>query len=277
MNETETSASTSASADGWWVPAARDAVLLAGPDAAAYLHSQVSQDLRPLQVGGSTWTFVLQPTGKIEVLARVTRTGDDTFVLDTEAGFGDVLLARLARFKIRVRAELTTLGWTSIAVRGVAADTTIEADDVIVVPAWGGGVDVLGAAPSPPEGLRRASGDDLLAARIEAGWPAMGAEIVPGETIPAETGTTVVGAAVSFTKGCYPGQELVERMDSRGSSAPRQLQVVDVAPGTVAGDRLVREGDVIGTVTSVHGTRALALVKRSALVDGDAAADTKEA
>ena len=49
----------------------------------------------------------------------------------------------------------------------------------------------------------------------------MGAEIVPGETIPAVTGVT--GVAVSFTKGCYPGQELVERMDSRGAEAPASL------------------------------------------------------
>ena len=91
----------------------------------------------------------------------------------------------------------------------------------------------------------------------------MGAEIVPGETIPAETG--ILDQAVSFTKGCYPGQELVERMDSRSAAAPRLLQVVDVADGASAGDRIERDGVVIGTITSVLGTRALAAVKRSAL------------
>ena len=54
----------------------------------------------------------------------------------------------------------------------------------------------------------------------------MGFEIVPGETIPAATG--VVPVAVNFTKGCYPGQELVERMDSRGADAPKQLRIVEV-------------------------------------------------
>ena len=68
---------------------------------------------------------------------------------------------------------------------------------------------------------------------IEAGWPAMGSEIVPGETIPAETGIT--DAAVDFKKGCYPGQELVERMDSRGADAPRRLRILDVADGAEAG------------------------------------------
>ena len=56
----------------------------------------------------------------------------------------------------------------------------------------------------------------------------MGFEIVPGETIPAVTG--VVPVAVNFTKGCYPGQELVERMDSRGADAPKSLRIVEVEP-----------------------------------------------
>ncbi len=254
---------------GWWVRVPRDVVLVTGADAAAYLHSQVSQDLRPLQVGQSAWTFVLQPTGKVEVLARVTRTADDAFVLDTDAGFGDALLGRLARFKIRVEADLTPLTWASIAVRGAAVETAMTPAETLAVVGWGGGTDLIGIDPQPPATLIEGTLDDLLAARIEAGWPAMGAEILPGETIPAETGAAVVAAAVSFTKGCYPGQELVERMDSRSSSAPRLLRVVDVPDGTSAGDPLLRDGDEIGTVTSVRGTRALALVKRSALAEHD--------
>ena len=57
----------------------------------------------------------------------------------------------------------------------------------------------------------------------------MGTEIVPGERIPGEV--AVVSVAVNFTKGCYPGQELVERMDSRQSQAPRQLRIVTVEDG----------------------------------------------
>ena len=72
-------------------------------------------------------------------------------------------------------------------------------------------------------------------------------------------------AGVSFTKGCYPGQELVERMDSRGAAAPRLLQVVEVPAGTRAGDAFVRHGEAVGVVTSVSGEWALAYVKRSAL------------
>jgi hypothetical protein len=85
---------------------------------------------------------------------------------------------------------------------------------------------------------------------------------VPGSTIPASTG--VIPLAVNFTKGCYPGQELVERMDSRGADAPRTLRVLDADVGVAAGDPVVVDGDDVGSITSVAGDGGLALayVKR---------------
>lgn len=241
-----------------WCEYPRDVVQVAGPDAPTYLQSQLSQELRPLQVGDAIWTFVLQPNGKIDALARVWRTGDETFVLDTDAGFGEVLTARLNRFKIRVKAEISTLPWRCLAVRGDGAA------EVAGLTSWGGGVDLLGESPLPPAGVEHVGVEHLLAARIEAVWPAMGAEIVPGETIPAETGITDI--AVSFTKGCYPGQELVERMDSRGATAPRLLQRVVVPEGaTEPGDEYLVNGEPAGVVTTVWREHALAYVKRSSL------------
>ena len=230
----------------FWTEYPRDVVQVTGADALTYLQSQLSQDLRLLQVGQSAWSFVLQPTGKVDVLLRVWRTEDETFVLDTDEGFGEVLIARLNRFKIRVKAEITTLDWSCIAVRSIGE---VPAD---VLVAWGEGYDLLGVEVQPPADVEHGTAEDLLAARIDAVWPQMGAEIVPGETIPAETGIT--GMAVSFTKGCYPGQELVERMDSRGATAPKLLQRI-----------VVGDGEPLGTITSRSGSSALAYVKRSAL------------
>ena len=242
----------------FWSEYPRDVVQVAGADAFTYLQSQLSQELRPLQVGGSVWSFVLQPTGKVDVLLRVWRTADDTFVLDTDAGFGEALVARLNRFKIRVKAEISTLDWRCVAVRGEGAG---EIDGLA---AWGAGVDLLGPDPQPPADAQPGSPEQLLAARIAAVWPQMGAEIEPGETIPAETG--ILAVAVSFTKGCYPGQELVERMDSRAAAAPRLLQLVEVPVGTSPGAGYVLDGAVVGTITSVNDGKALAFVKRSALL-----------
>ena len=112
-------------------------VVVEGADAQTYLHTQVSQDLNGMTVGEQRWTFVLEPTGKIDGLARVTRVADERFELDTDAGFGEALLARIDRFKIRVAAD-TSLG----AQVGEPAD---EAERVAVgwprlgaeiIPAW---------------------------------------------------------------------------------------------------------------------------------------------
>ena len=240
----------------FWFEYPRDSVRVHGPDAESYLQSQLSQDLRGMADGSSAWSFVLQPTGKVDVLLRVWRVGPEEFVLDTDAGFGDVMVARLNRFKIRVKADIERLDWRCIALRGESADA------VPGIGSWGAGVDLLGADVAPPADATAGTAEQLEQLRIAAAWPQMGAEVAPGETIPAQTGTTDV--AVSFTKGCYPGQELVERMDSRGASAPRTVQRVTVPAGTQPGDDYLVDGVVVGSVTSVVGHDALALVKRGA-------------
>jgi folate-binding protein YgfZ len=241
----------------FWAAVSRDAVQVSGPDASGYLQGQVSQELRPLAVGASRWTLLLQPNGRVDVLARIWRTDEESFVLDTDAGFGDELLARVNRFKIRVKANVERLSWKSIAVRGTDGGTL---PDGSVVGWWGRDHDLLGPDPQPPAGIVEASQAELDLARIEAGWPAMGAEIVPGEQIPGEIG--VVPVAVDFKKGCYPGQELVERMDSRGADAPRRLRILTVAEGARPGDPVLDGDREVGVLTSVGGTRALGYVKR---------------
>jgi folate-binding protein YgfZ len=221
-------------------PAVRDTVTVSGADARSFLHSQVAQDVQSLAVGESRWTLVLAPNGRVDVLARVRCVADDRFELDTAAGFGDVLAARLDRFRIRVKAELEQDR------RDVGADGLCG---------WWGGDDWT-------------AGPDYEVRRVAAGWPEMGPEIVPGERIPAEIG--VVAAVVSFTKGCYPGQELVERMDSRGSQAPRQLRILDVPsdakPGDPIRDPAAPEGAPVGELTSVAGGKALGYVRRGSAV-----------
>jgi folate-binding protein YgfZ len=255
-------------ADLFWCPAPRDVVMAHGPDALSYLHSQLSQEIRDLDVGEARWTFVLQPAGKVDVLARVLRSGDSAFVLDVDAGSGDALLARLLRFRIRVKVDVERIPWHCIAVRGAgaaeaAARAITAAGGAVAVPGWWGSddaADLLGPSPVPPDGVRAASADELEAARVAAGWPAMGPEI-GATTIPGETG--VVSVAVSFTKGCYPGQELVERMDSRAATAPRLLRRVRLSGPASPGDAVTIDGRDAGRITSVAGGLALALVGRA--------------
>jgi folate-binding protein YgfZ len=240
----------------------RDVVRVSGPDAVAYLQGQLSQDVEGLAVGATTWSFVLQPTGKVEVWARVTRTVDDGYLLDLDGGAGEQLVTRLRRFLLRTDATIEPLaGWRCVALRGpgavgAAPAAAITAGAELQVPAgWPGveSVDLLGPEVTVPDDIPVADHDAYEALRIAAGVPAMNAELTD-KTIPAEAGQWVVDASVSFTKGCFTGQELVARIDSRGGNVPRHLRGVVLA---VAGATLPPAGAVVtvddaevGTITS---------------------------
>lgn len=239
-----------------------------GTDARTYLHGQISQDVQSLPEGESRWSLVLAPNGRVEVLARVLCTAEDRFELDTEVGYGDVLASRLNRFRLRVNAEVEQSTIDLFAplsdIGESSQQESVRSAHQCRVGWWDTGRWVEDLPPGAPVGTF----DDYERARVAAGWPAMGSEIVPGERIPGEV--AVVPVAVNFTKGCYPGQELVERMDSRQSQAPRQLRVVSVLPGAKPGDPLVDpagpRGAAIGELTSVAGGLALAYVKRGVAV-----------
>lgn len=244
----------------FWCEQPRDFIGVSGADALTYLHSQISQDIRGLADGGAAYSFVLQPMGKIDALVRIVRRSAEEFVIDTEPGFGDIVIARLNRFRIRVKVDITPLALRCVSLRGVSGP--IDG----AVPALGrdDAFDLIGESPVAPPGMRAGSASDLLAARIEAGWPVMGREITDA-SIPAETG--VVAESVNFTKGCYPGQELVERMDSRGSQAPRFVRRLRGAGEVAVGDEITRDSGVVGHITSLatsdHVWVALAVVARS--------------
>ncbi|MBK9181280.1 MAG: hypothetical protein IPM45_17270 [Acidimicrobiales bacterium] len=233
---------------------ARDVVMVQGPDAAAFLQGQLSQDVLGLDVGASGWSFVLQPQGKVDAFVRVLRSGDHAYVLDIDGGWGEALLARLRRFLLRVQVELAPIEWRCLAIRGPRAHAVARpAEGRVVVPAdWPGlpGVDLLGPSPAVPDGVAVCPLGAYEVVRVEAGVPTMGAELTEA-TIPAETG--LIDRAVSFTKGCFTGQELVARIDSRGGNVPRHLRGVVIGAGGVppVGAAVVVGGAEVGRLTSV--------------------------
>ena len=261
----------------------RDVVRVSGPDAVAYLQGQCSQDVERLAPGASADSLLLSPQGKLEALVRVTRTADDEMLLDTEGGFGPAVADRLQRFKLRVRLVIEPLPWRCVSLRGPVAAERFAPDGAVRAPgdlpvgtalavafSWNGvtGVDLLGEEPGVPEGARLCSADAWEAVRVEAGIPAMGTEL-DGRTIPVEA--DLLDRCVSFTKGCYTGQELVARLDARGNKVARRLRGLVLDPDTddrsprgagiggapAAGGALVprgasveRAGKAVGTVTS---------------------------
>jgi tRNA-modifying protein YgfZ len=241
-----------------WFREVRDAVRVAGPAAVDYLQGQLSQDIDGLAVGSSARSFVLQPTGKVDAWVRATRTGADEVVLDVDEGHGDALMARLRRFLLRTKADVDPLDWGAVAVRGpgaAAAARAVVGEEARALPAgWPGveGVDLVGPTAEPPPGAAEADASAYASLRIRSGVPLMGAELTQA-TIPAEAGRWVIDASVSFTKGCFTGQELVARIDSRGGHVPRHLRGLAVGSADVppVGAPVVVDGAEVGRVTSV--------------------------
>ncbi len=248
-------------------PTERGVLAVTGPDAEDFLQGQLSQDVAGLAEGQSAWSLILQPQGRIDALVRVTRQAADRFVLDTDGPL-DQVIARLERFMLRTEVTLEPLDWQCFAVRGPGAAEAVVSGE-IVGPVPTGGIDVLGPAPQVSADVPSVDAETLEAHRIRAGFPRMGVDI-DDRTIPAEA--EVVPFTVSFTKGCFTGQELVARMDSRGSTAPRYLRVLSL-PGraSLAGGNQITSADGadVGTVTSaawdaaIGSTVALGYIRRA--------------
>ena len=271
----------------------REVIEISGPDAASYLQGQVSQDISTLGAIGA-WSFILDPSGRVVCWMRVHRVADDHFLLEVESGFGEILLARVRRFLMRTKVTITEPAtWSLIARRG-PIDGSPSAGGALAIPGALSGA-LVGTDVGGSDLLVRLSLAATIAAlddeavdpaalerhRIAHGVPAMGAELTEA-TIPAEAGPVVIAASVSFSKGCYTGQELVARIDSRGGNVPRPVRLLQFdsdafAPGhgPAVGDSILVEGAEVGVLTSAAvslgnalGALALAPLPR-ALAVGD--------
>lgn len=257
--------------DGGWLDTERDVVSVTGPDAGRYLQGQLSQDVVAM-TGHSTWSLLLQPTGKVEAWLRVSRRSDVDYVIDVDAGFGDAVVARLRRFLLRTKAEVSEPERRRFTtVRMPASHVVLDAEaeareqgapDRVGGPVIGPGVTgsdsmivdgprVIGVDLAIFDGAGPVSDSSFERYRIAHAVPAMGAELTT-DTIPAEAGQWLIDASVSFTKGCYTGQELVARIDSRGNNVPRPVRLLRIDGGplpAIGGE--IRSGDtVVGHLTS---------------------------
>jgi folate-binding protein YgfZ len=253
----------------------RDVVAVCGPDATTFLQSLLSQDLDPVAVGGTAHALLLEPKGKLVVDLRAARVRDDEWWCVCEAGFGPVLAQGLKRFRIRVKVDIEdrSADVRAIALRGRDA---IELHATVLQPAgsiavrvdWGDepGIEILGEPPAIDAvvdelvraGAIEIADDAYEAMRIEAGIPRQGYDI--DETTIAQE-AFLERDAVSFTKGCFLGQELVCRIDTRGH-VNRLLRRLRADAPLERGASVVADGKDVGTVTSAVGAVALATLRR---------------
>jgi folate-binding protein YgfZ len=217
-------------------------VRVSGPDAADYLNRMLSNDVLALGPGEACEALLLTAKARIIAPLRVLRRGDDNFLLATVPELGQRVRDELLRFRFAAKAEIEPE----------------EHEAWLVL----GGEEVLDARPEGAE----VGEEELERWRIDAGIPRWGAEL--DETIlPAEAGLTETH--VSFTKGCYPGQEPIARQHYRGK-VNRRLRVLDVE-AAAPGDEIRLGEKTVGRITSAVPGRALAYVRVE--VPDDAALD----
>lgn len=232
-------------------PEQPDVVWFSGSDALRFLNDIISQELGDMEPGDARRSLLLAPQGKLDFLLWVIM--DETRIgLLTDPGRGEALGTALGRYRIRVDVDITPEG----------------GDVWIVVGEWDGydiswaGVErhlVIGDRPD----LDVMPDSDYESLRVDAGEPKWGVD-VDGDTIPHESG--LVPASVDFAKGCFLGQELVARIDSRGGNTPRNLLRLESDRPLRPGDPVTLEGNDVGRVTSSAGAVGLAMLKRSITV-----------
>lgn len=282
MNETEELATLRRGAA--LVDRPRGFVLVTGEDARSFLQALVSADLDPLEPGQGVLSLLLTPQGKLDVAFRLLVVGDELW-LDTDPGLGAQLKASLDRFRIRVKAEVVDRSdeWAMVSLIGPEVfdqwsgpvpselHSHLPAGELLVVRTEMG-LDLVGArawidsvsATLRADGWTTVGPEVFEAFRIERGIPRQPVDI-DDKTIPQEAELEI--DAVSFTKGCFLGQELVCRIDSRGhvNRFLRRFHMID-GDWPVAGAEVVVGNKVVGTLTSVAApgvpTGALGYVRR---------------
>jgi tRNA-modifying protein YgfZ len=234
----------------------RSFVRVSGPAAEEYLDRMVSNDVAGLGPGESCEALLLTAKARVIAPLVVLRRGTDDFLLLTEPELGERVRAELVRYRFAAKAEVETEEHTSHVVfdgdgiqtpdYGEPAAEVLDAElDVTVAP------------------------EELELLRVRAGTPAWGKEI-DDRVLPAEAGLT--DRAVSFTKGCYPGQEPIARLHYRGH-ANRGLRVLELDALPEPETEIVYEGKSVGRITSAvplgDGAIALAYVRREVPEDAE--------
>jgi folate-binding protein YgfZ len=221
---------------------------VAGPDAEDFLQRMLSNDVAqaPCQA------LLLTPKARVIAPLTVVRRAPEDFLLLTEPGLGEAVRSTLSRAKFAAKVEIGPEEHSSVVVFG-------EANGIPSFEFGEAGTEILDAELEPT-----LAGEELERMRIEAKVPAWGKE-VDDSILPAEAGLDETH--ISFTKGCYPGQEPIARLRHRGkvNRSLRVLEIDSAEPGEE-----IRHGEkVVGRVTSAVAGRALAYVRVEIPLDAE--------
>jgi folate-binding protein YgfZ len=251
-------------------PTTPDLVWFRGADALRFLNDLISQEIADMEPGSVRRSLLLTPQGKLDHIIWVLGGGDEIGLVVDE-GRGEDLAAKLGRYRIRVDVEIEPLKadrWLVVGPFGAERGRWTGTRDALKADLSWPGVERILVVGERPD-LSSMIADEYEMLRIEAGEPLMGVDVTDN-TIPQETG--LVESSISFGKGCFLGQELVARLDSRGGRVNHHLRILRFdGRAPEAGGAVTKDGDEVGTMTSSAGEVGLGLFRRS-VEPGDAVA-----
>lgn len=254
----------------------RGVVSVTGPDAQTFLQNIITNDMGLLATQRAIHAGLLSPQGKILFDFFVIRT-DDGFLLDVARSQIPALVQRLSMYKLRSAVEIAdcSAGFTITAIWGNGTDA-IPGEGVIAfadprLEALGFRLLLTLESDWVPAKIdcKPATHEDYDAHRIMLGVPEGGKDYVFGDAFPHEALFDQLGG-VSFTKGCFIGQEVVSRMQHRGTARKRIVPVVADGYLPDPGSEIRAGTAAIGTLATSSGNRALALIRIDRAADAAA-------
>ena len=242
--------------------ASRSVLRVRGADARKYLQGLITNDMGKAQGGEAIHAGLLSPQGKILFEFFVVSAGDG-FLVDVTQDKAEELLKRLAFYRLRAQVEIAEE--PSLVVAAAWGETPRQPDGVVVyadprLPELGFRLLAPKGTSVADFGCEPARQDDYHAFRIKLGVPEGGRDYAFGEAFPHEALFDQLHG-VDFAKGCYVGQEVVSRVEHRGTARKRIVPVEGEAPLPASGTNVEVDGVPIGSLGSVSGASGLALIR----------------
>jgi tRNA-modifying protein YgfZ len=240
----------------------RGVVRVAGEDAEKLLQGIVTSDMQLLARQPAIHAALLTPQGKILFEFFVARTGDG-FLLETAKDQAAGLARRLTMYKLRAKVDIhdTSAGYNVMAMWGKTATPNSPGRTENTICFSDPRLPELGLRALAEGGFEGTNGDaeNYHAHRIALGVPEGGKDYILGDTFPHEANMDLLNG-VSFSKGCFVGQEVVSRMQHRGT-ARKRVVIIEADKPLQTGSEITAGQASIGTIGSVAGDRGLALIR----------------
>ena len=253
----------------------RGVVKVSGEDARDFLNGLVTTDVTLLQPGLGRFGALLTPQGKITADFLITEAPaghGGGFLIDAPRALAQNLADKLGFYKLRAKVAVENIA-DSMGVLAVwDGEPAVKPDLAFADPR----LEALGWRILVPEDLKQkvadligaelVDSDAYEAHRIASGVPRGGLDFMYSDAFPHETNMDRLHG-VDFDKGCYVGQEVVSRMQHRGTARTRTVKIILEGPSPEVGATILAGDKPVGTIGSTSGQNGLALVRTDRVVD----------